>query len=221
MKTEHIQNDQISAMLDGELSDVQLDSVLASLSKEAHPEGKKTWEIYHQIGDVLRSDELAVTFSADFSTRFSALLEAEPVVIAPNILRDHKSDAALAAAKESSFVKPRFAAWTMTGMAAAAAVAFFMAPQLISMMGGQPGSGTVISQMESQNRMQTSGIQLASDSSAPAEQQMQGEPVEMLRDPRLDSYLMAHQKFSPSIGNGTQYITRANAVSAAPSDSEK
>ncbi len=222
MKTEHIQNDQISAMLDGELSDVQFDSVLASLSEQARPDGKKTWEIYHQIGDVLRSDELAVELSADFSSRFSALLDAEPVIIAPKMLRDHKSDAALAAAKESSFVKPRFAAWAMTGMAAALAFAFFMVPQLTQLIGGHTGPAMVVSQIAPQIRMQEAGIQLVSDSSAPsAPQSIQSEPVEMLRDPRLDSYLMAHQKFSPSIGNGTQYITRANAITAAPSDSEK
>jgi hypothetical protein len=42
--------------------------------------------------------------------------------------------------------------------------------------------------------------------------------VEMLRDPRLDSYLLAHQKVSPSLDNGARYIQRANVVSSTEAE---
>ena len=40
----------------------------------------------------------------------------------------------------------------------------------------------------------------------------------MLRDPRLDSYLLAHQKASPSLDNGARYIQRANVTSSTESE---
>lgn len=219
MKTDGTQFDNISAMVDGELSNAQWASALARLSEVNNHDGKKTWEIYHQIGDVLRSDDLAVTLSPGFSSRFSALLDAEPVVLAP------KFDAVIEPAVASNVVtlkQPRISRYVaMTSMAAAAAVAFFMAPQIIPLFGTQSNSGMVISKTEQANKIPADGIQLASNSNITELPSKPSEQIEMLRDPRLDSYLMAHQKFSPSIGNGTQFVTRANAVSANPAASEK
>lgn len=212
MKTETTQNDRISAMLDGELSDAQLEVMLTSLSDARNHDGRGTWEIYHQIGDVLRSDELALKMSPDFSARFASLLEAEPVILAP---KPHV-EALPEITHSAKLGKPQFARYmAMTSMAAAAAVAFFMAPQLVPLFGVQSNSGVVISNAEQPGKIQPGGVQLASESSIPEVQQKTSEHIIMLRDPRLDSYLLAHQKFSPSIGNGTQYVTRANAVSAS------
>jgi sigma-E factor negative regulatory protein RseA len=219
MKTDDTQFDNISAMLDGELSNAQWASALARLGEVNNHEGKKTWETYHQIGDVLRSEDLAVTLSPGFSSRFSALLDAEPVVLAPKF--NTESEPAVAS-NVVILKQPRLARYVaMTSMAAVAAVAFFMAPQIIPLLGTQSNSGMVISKAEQANKIQTNGIQLASNSNITELPAKPGEQIEMLRDPRLDSYLMAHQKFSPSIGNGTQFVTRANAVSATPAASEK
>ena len=219
MKTDDTQFDNISAMIDGELSNAQWASAIARLADANNQAGKQTWEIYHQIGDVLRSDDLAVSLSPGFSVRFSALLDAEPVVLAPKI---DPVPAMPEASNVISFKQPRLARYVaMTSMAAAASVAFFMAPQIIPFFGVQSNSGIVISKVEQSNKIQADGIQLASNSSNPEPQTKPSEQIEMLRDPRLDSYLMAHQKFSPSIGNGTQFVTHANAVTANPAASEK
>lgn len=219
MKTDDTQFDNISAMVDGELSNGQWASALARLGETHNNDGKKTWEIYHQIGDVLRSDDLAVTLSPKFSSRFSALLDAEPVVLAPKF--DTANEPAVAS-KVITLKQPRLSRYVaMTSMAAAAAVAFFMAPQIIPLFGVQENSGMVISKAEPSNKIQADGIQLASNSNMTEQPSKPSEQIEMLRDPRLDSYLMAHQKFSPSIGSGTQFVTRVNAVSASPAASEK
>ena len=219
MKTNVTQFDNISAMLDGELSNAQWASTLALLGEANNRDGKKTWEIYHQIGDVLRSDDLALTLSTGFSSRFSALLDAEPVVLAPNV------GLVIETSPNSNVVllrQPRLARYVATtSMAAAAAVAFFMAPQIIPLFSVQSNSGIVISKAEQSNKSQSEGIQLASNSHNADMQSKPSEQIEMLRDPRLDSYLMAHQKFSPSIGTGTQFVTYANAVSANSAASEK
>ena len=219
MKTDDTQFDNISAMVDGELSNAQWASTLAKLGESDNQAGKKTWEVYHQIGDVLRSDDLAVTLSPDFSARFSALLDAEPVILAPKFTQPADAQAVAQIAISNS---PRVARYVaMTSMAVAAAVAFFMAPQIIPLLNPSSGSDVFMSRMEQQNKVQANGVQLASSVNVPEAQYRAGEQVDMLRDPRLDSYLMAHQKFSPSIGNGTHYVTRANVVSAAPTASEK
>lgn len=231
MKTENTQYQSISSLLDGELDDAQWESAFAMLSDESNLACKKTWGIYHQIGDVLRSDDLAIRVSPDFSSRFSALLEAEPVVLAPRGRPEtgaaNKSvNDSLAVANSRHSDRSGWARYmAMTSMAAAAAVAFFMAPQIIPMLSGSSNAGLQISKIEPQSEIQgqtqSAGIQLTSNVIAQEPAVKLTQQIEMLRDPRLDSYLMAHQKFSPSIGNGSQYVTRANTVSAASSASEK
>ena len=213
------QHESISAMADGELSDAQLDSLLASLNDA---ESKDAWVIYHQIGDVLRSDELAMTFSADFSKKLSEKLDAEPIIFAPNALANNK--------KPENERKQKFlGAYVAVASAAAAAVfAFILAPQL-QIFQTNSGAPTQLSSKAAP----ASNVQLASHSeSAPLSSLAVNSPVapehnvlasekttadspEMLRDPRIDSYLLAHQRFSPAINSGTPYVTRANAVSSA------
>jgi len=67
----------LSAWLDGEGSD-EFPSLLDN------PQGRRTWDTYHLIGDALRSGELAVQPSADFHARLTRALDAElPIVAAP------------------------------------------------------------------------------------------------------------------------------------------
>ncbi len=231
MKSDTTQYQSISSLLDGELNDTAFELTLASLGEAGNVGGRKTWEIYHQIGDVLRSDDLAMTLSPDFSSRLSALLDAEPVVMAPKSAHvERLPDAVPELAGHRHSVKPGIARYVATGsLAAAAAVAFFMAPQIMSLSGDQSGSGgpngsimqltkavqpgSGIGQLET---IQVATAVNGSDVSARSANQ-----IEMLRDPRLDSYLLAHQKFSPSMASGAQYVTRANAVSAAATALEK
>ncbi|MFZ6776152.1 sigma-E factor negative regulatory protein [Undibacterium sp. Ji83W] len=213
------QHESISAMADGELSDAQLDSLLASLNEA---ESKDAWEIYHQIGDVLRSEELAVTFSADFSQRFSEKLNAEPVILAPAAMQKSKA--------QDKQGKQKFlgAYAAVASMAAAAAFAFIMIPQLQSFQAKPDATNQISSKstnagsVQLANHTENPGINTlaVNESAKQASQLMAGndkKPVEidMLRDPRIDSYLMAHQRFSPAINNGAQYVTHANAVSSA------
>lgn len=69
---------QISALMDGELYDEEVDGVLDLLKK--NQAGQKDWEMYHLIGDVLRQPGHV---HADISNSFHARLESEPTVLAP------------------------------------------------------------------------------------------------------------------------------------------
>ena len=129
MNTKSLVHERISVFADGETSDEQLDIALADLRNE---DGKTTWELYHQIGDLLRSDEMAIPLSAGFSASMAARLAAEPALVAP----------AVTARARKSGVR-RIA---LPGMlaAAAAAVAFVGTPQLMVAMHGSPASGPAI-----------------------------------------------------------------------------
>lgn len=47
------------------------------------PYGRQLWDTYHLIGDVLRSEELAITPSPMFYARLSRAIDDEPPIIAP------------------------------------------------------------------------------------------------------------------------------------------
>ena len=70
--------DQLSQLMDGELDDVAVSHLLFSLKSDQ--ELAEDWQLYHLIGDSLRQD---APLSADFSSRFSERLAAEPVIFAP------------------------------------------------------------------------------------------------------------------------------------------
>jgi len=128
MDTKQKTREQISALADGELPDVQIDQALSAMQTA---DAKADWEIYHRIGDALRSDEVAdVSFTEGFSARLAARLESEPVFIAP---------AKIQVEGRQSGVRR----WALPGIAAAAAmagVAFVATPHLMVALNGQESS---------------------------------------------------------------------------------
>jgi sigma-E factor negative regulatory protein RseA len=68
--------DYISAFADGELPAADLELALAAL-REA--DGRETWRLYHEIGDVLRAEAAGPpALSPGFAERLAARLAAEP-----------------------------------------------------------------------------------------------------------------------------------------------
>ncbi|WP_188419201.1 sigma-E factor negative regulatory protein [Oxalicibacterium solurbis] len=184
MNTTNMTREQISAFADGELPNGHLDVVLAALRQD---EGRDAWNLYHQAGDALRSDELNVRLSADFNARMFARLEDEPTIMVPANKR-------VAVAKDASPLR-RFA---MPGMAAAAvAVAAFL----------------TVPQMMTQNQHAAPTLASAPApvvaSAAPETVTVASQEGEVLRDPRIDEYLLAHQRFSPSVYSTAQYARSA------------
>ena len=66
----------ISAFADGELSDADLELALAAL-REA--DGRQAWDLYHRIGDALRSEPGQAELSPGFAIRLADKLAAEPM----------------------------------------------------------------------------------------------------------------------------------------------
>jgi sigma-E factor negative regulatory protein RseA len=174
----NVTREQISAFIDNESSDAHVEVTLAALRSDS---GRDTWNLYHQIGDALRSDELNAHLSADFDTRMFARLESEPSIVAP-----------VSAPAQKGYL--RFA---MPGMAAAAlaAIAVFIAPhmqQQATIVAATPGAVPVLASAASNNTVTVAG-----------------QEGEILRDPRIDDYLLAHQRFSPSVYSTAQYARSA------------
>lgn len=180
MNTKCLAQERISVFADGETSDQQLDIALAELRSE---EGRATWGLYHQIGDLLRSDEMAIPLTAGFSASMAARLAAEPALLAPPV-RARKSGI-------------RRIALPGVLAAAAAAVAFVGTPQLMVAMHGSPASGPAVAMITDSGVARTGLDPSAVRSGA------------VMRDQGINDYLMAHQRFSPSVYSSTQYARSA------------
>ena len=70
--------DGISALMDGELDDLEAQREIARLKSDEHT--RERWDEFHLVGDALRGEPL---LSAGFNESFSKLLAAEPTVLAP------------------------------------------------------------------------------------------------------------------------------------------
>lgn len=181
MNTKNMTQEEISTFADGEATPSQTDAALAALSA-TDSVARQQWTTLHRIGDALRSNELALDMSPDFMRRFSARLEQEPTIIAPSLV--------------PAAVKPLGRRLVVPGVLAAAAAAFALlgAPQLMV----ASRSPSVLPSHGSAMLASASGV------SRPARQPIAGQG-ELLRDPDIDQYLLAHQRFSPSLYSTAQF----------------
>lgn len=196
MNTKDITQEQISALADGELSSAYVDMALAALRQA---DGRDTWDVYHQIGDIMRSDDMALTMSADFSARMAARLDAEPAIIAAPLAVTVQPSEQIAVGGGQPVrvgvfgVRRTIKRFALPGMAAAAvaAAAFIITPQTVVVSGPAAQQLTLAS------------------ASAVSDDHVVTHAGEVLRDSRMDEYLTAHQRFSPSLYSAAQYARPA------------
>jgi sigma-E factor negative regulatory protein RseA len=75
---------RISAWMDGDDP--------SAMPEDLHSrQGQQTWQMYHLIGDVLRTPELAQRPTDNFSKRLSDALAAEPTILVPAVARSRRS----------------------------------------------------------------------------------------------------------------------------------
>ena len=219
MDTKEISREQISALADGELVDAHVSMALAVLRQ---PEEQVTWDLYHQIGDVMRSEEMAFSLSDGFAAKMSARLDAEPTIIAPQLTTTAAEQIIVPVAVNDarasnvvSLARKRFVRrFVMPGAAAAAAIV------AVVLVTGQQQSTTLASVPAPASVVATAATvtvpsaitTVAATSSAPqgtASISSLAQQGEVARDPRIDDYLLAHQRFSPSMYSSTQYARSA------------
>ncbi|AYR24045.1 sigma-E factor negative regulatory protein [Herbaspirillum rubrisubalbicans] len=233
MDTKVTTREQISALADGELGSEEMTLAFAALrsSKDA----QDAWEDYHRIGEVLRSEEMDVSLSAGFSARMSALLEAEPTIVAPQPAAAQPvapvaqpvvaTQAGKAANGDHRATRPgrlvRLLMPSAAAAAAAVAAVFVALPQQQALVTADANKAVAqVAQVASAPVNVPSAIATVAETNGNPQNVNQlsslAQQGEVKRDPRIDDYLFAHQRFSPSYSSA-QYARSA----AFSSDADK
>ena len=174
--------EQLSALADGQL---QAEELTAALAFAADDEGRAAWQLYHLVGDVLRSPDLAQAAQPAFMTRLQAELAREPITVRTEVA----APVGVVAPSRADAANASVFRWKMlAGFASLAAVAAVGWTSL-SALQTQPGVMGGAQLAQSADR---------SPASAPAPvvavADADGQQV-MIRDPRLDELLAAHKQF--------------------------
>ena len=106
-------NEQISAMLDGELDEVELKFLLDAIGAEE----AQTWQGYCAVSDLIRSSEMIAFHSPDLLARIESSIQNEPTVIAPVL--------AVQLERQTAFQRVFTASRSRRLLASMAAVGFF------------------------------------------------------------------------------------------------
>ena len=187
-------HEQVSALADGHLRDDEFAQVIDKVC--GNDDLRATWHAYHVVGDVLRSGvHTACSDSSQFLSRLQQRLAAEPSV--PVLAPDAAEMPVLRRAEAAN--EPVFR-WKLVAGAASLAAAAAIGWNWVGGAGPQPAAQLVQQQLQQQ---QGSGSVLAANGSALQGASVltpmrvvvgNGQPQVMLRDPRLDQLLEAHQQ---------------------------
>jgi sigma-E factor negative regulatory protein RseA len=168
-------------------------------------QARETWHLYHLIGDVLRSDELAQRPARDaaFLNGLRDRLAAEPVPLAP---------LPVAAAAAAPSAARRHLGWRAPAAVAAGFAVVGVALLLTrspAPWSGAPGGGPQAQGLVNVSAPAGAAPVAAAPAAAPQPALASGPPQillsgEIVRDARLDAYLRAHQ------------AARGNAAAALP-----
>lgn len=174
------QREKISALADGQL---QGDEWRDAVSLACSEEGQATWELYHLVGDVLRSPDLAQTSHTAFLSRLRDQLANEvapqgPAGLSVGLVAE---PGATLAANASVF------RWKMVaGLASLAAVVAIGWTSLATLQEAGPSGGGQLA----------SAPERPVATAAPVVAVVDGDGQQvMIRDPRLDELLAAHKQF--------------------------
>jgi len=176
--------EQLSALADGQLTGQELEQALTFATQA---EGESTWQLYHLVGDVLRSSDLAAPANPDFMARLRGELAKEVPVVRPQplvpsnpVVASSMKDAANASVFRWKMVA------SFASLAAVAAIGWTSWTGLQGMGGAGGGHG--------QLAMSTEAVSNPAAAPTLAVADADGQQV-MIRDPRLDELLAAHKQF--------------------------
>ena len=180
--------EQLSAFVDGEMAgdEQHLNAIFSGLVQES----RTAWSSYHLIGDVLRSDDLAMSPAASqsFMAGFAARFEAEPHVLAPAALPAASQSATHNGRVSRILALRRRVVPSLAVAAAAATLTWIVMPQMRG--AGMAGAPQIASAQSSGDHVQRVAMNAAPVQTAAAQD------GNIIRDARLDEYLEAHQQFA-------------------------
>ena len=194
--------EQVSALADGHLQGEAFVQAVEAISAEG--DSRAAWQAYHVVGDVLRSGSHSpCSDTSAFLARFQQRLAAEPVLVAPEpapaavplaLPAQRRVEAAnepvfrwKLVAGAASLMAVAAISWTLVGNGSA--VPQQGGAQLASVQQPAPAANSVLAAAAA------NGPQAVSNTLTPTRVIVgNGNPQVMLRDPRLDQLLEAHQQ---------------------------
>lgn len=208
-------SEELSALLDGELQSGSVERICSEWRTDAL--SRDTWHAYSLIGDVMRCEDLALSCASDeqFLRDFRKRMAAEPVVLAPRpvqspVVAETRERALPASRPGRAWAWPvSLAAGFVVVVGAVVgvqnpAVNVGEAPQVaVAPAGNASNSLMKVSQTEDispPSDVYPAGMELVFDG-------------QVIRDPRLDRYLLAHKQFAgTSVLGPTSALLRNAAV---------
>jgi sigma-E factor negative regulatory protein RseA len=183
--------EQVSALVDGHLKGDEFARVLSQIG--ADDALRATWQTYHLVGDVLRSGGHApCSDPSAFLSRLQRRLAAEPMTAAlvPVLAQSNPVAHRIEAANEPVF------RWKLVAGAASLAAAAAIGWNWVGAMDSRP-AGAQLAQQQG-----APAVVVASSAAPPVAPALtptrvmigNSNPQVMLRDPRLDQLLEAHQQ---------------------------
>ena len=188
----------VSAMADGEVDTAAAARACAAWRDDASV--RLAWHSYHLIGDVLRSEDLAIAHDDSVLAGLRARLAHEPTVLAPG--RDGDRHRA----------SPGKVRWRWAAPSAVAAGFVMVAgAMMVIRQPSEQDTGSALTAIAGFGR---GAPATALDSTLQA--RSGGVETSVLRDARLDRYLAAHQQFAGSTALGVPSGFLRNAAAEAP-----
>jgi len=194
MKHTNTVREQVSALADGHLRGDEFARVVGSIGIDE--ELRATWQTYHLVGDVLRSGVHApCSDTTTFLSRFQGRLAVEPPLQA---LESSAEAPPVRHSRMEAANEPVFR-WKLVAGAASLAAAAAIGWNWVGIEGSR-ASGAQLAQQQA-----VPAAVIATANVAPPPRQSlvptrvlvgNGNPQVMLRDPRLDQLLEAHQQVS-------------------------
>ena len=194
MKHTNTVREQVSALADGHLRGDEFARVVGSIGIDE--ELRATWQTYHLVGDVLRSGVHApCSDTTTFLSRFQGRLAVEPPLQA---LESSAEAPPVRHSRMEAANEPVFR-WKLVAGAASLAAAAAIGWNWVGIEGSR-ASGAQLAQQQA-----APAAVIATANVAPPPRQSlvptrvlvgNGNPQVMLRDPRLDQLLEAHQQVS-------------------------
>lgn len=189
MKYSNSVHEQVSALADGQLQDDELVQMIGKVCID--DELRATWRTYHLIGDVLRSGvHTTCSDNTVFLSRLQGRLAGES--IRPVALPEDES---IPRSRVEASNEPVFR-WKLVAGVASLAAAAAIGWNWVGGAGGQ-FAGPQLAQQEVSNSLlaASNAPQQAASALAPMRVMVgKGAPQVVLRDPRLDQLLEAHQQ---------------------------
>lgn len=208
--------EKISALADGQLhGDAFADAVQCAGDEE----GLATWQLYHMVGDVLRSNELARADGGNtLLARLRDQIAQEPLAVLPVALAPEPAMAVVAQAELPAANASVFRWKMVAGVASLAAVAAIGWSSVGVLQGGGSAPGPQMASAGAPVIQAASQLPLATPSAGPvvAVADSEGQQV-MIRDPRLDELLAAHKQFGSTSALQMPAGFLRNATFATPS----